>query len=239
MEKVIEVKEIGPVTFRRKNTCKNLKITVKHYNVVNVTLPPFFSMESAMLFVLKKKEWIKKQQLKISSHIKAPVIFEEATVFKTNWHSLNMQKHQRNTIKTVIDSNYINIFYPHIADVKDPRIQSAVKNAILRTWRLEAEAILPDLVENLASRYSFKYGRVSIRNNKTRWGSCSGKSNNINLNLHLIRLPRHLCEYVILHELAHTVHRNHREPFWKLLDMISGNAKGLDKELNSRRILVW
>jgi len=238
MEKVIEVKEIGPVIFMRKSSCKNLRITIKHDNVIKVTLPALISMGTAMQFVLQKKEWIKKQQLKISKLIKAPVIFEDAVVFETNFHRLNLLKHEKSTIRLVIDKNFINVYYPYYADVKDPRIQSAIKNAILRTWKMEAEQILPALVKTLADKHDFKYGKVTVRNNKTRWGSCSGV-NNINLNLHLVRLPKHLCEYVILHELTHTVHRNHREPFWRLLDKVSGNARGLDKELNACRISVW
>ena len=48
-----------------------------------------------------------------------------------------------------------------------------------------------------------------------------------------MRLPEHLCDYVILHELCHTIEKNHGKHFWTLLDKVSGNAKGLDKELKN------
>ena len=65
----------------------------------------------------------------------------------------------------------------------------------------EAKAILKNRLEELSEIYGFKYNRVFIRNQKTRWGSCSGK-NNINLNINLVRVSNELQDYVILHELA-------------------------------------
>jgi predicted metal-dependent hydrolase len=238
MEEVIEIRGIGPVNFVTKTTCKNLRLTVKADNVVKITMPPLFPRNSAIQFVMQKKGWIIKQQLKTSLFKKGPVFFNETTVFNTAYHALNICRHNKSTIKTVIDKEKINVFYPGYADVMDPRIQAAVKNAILRTWKIEAETLLPGMVENLAALHGLKYSAVRIRNNKTRWGSCSG-SNNISLNLHLVRLPAHLCTYVILHELTHTVHKNHGIKFWEMLDKLSGKAKQLDRELNSYRISVW
>ena len=98
--------------------------------------------------------------------------------------------------------------------------------------------LLPTRIAELAQIHGFKYAKVSIRNSKTRWGSCSF-NNNINLSLHLMMLPNHLIDYVILHELAHTKEKNHGIHFWKLLDEVSANAKGLDKEVKQYRIGVY
>ena len=54
-----------------------------------------------------------------------------------------------------------------------------------------------------------------------------------------MRLPQHLTDYIILHELAHTVHKNHGRQYWQLLNKITGNAKGLDKEMNKYRLEIW
>ena len=82
-----------------------------------------------------------------------------------------------------------------------------------------AKAWLPARLEMLASRYGFAFGRVAIKNNRTNWGSCSAR-NNINLNLHLMRLPEHLRDYVILHELCHLRHHDHGENFHRLLEQL-------------------
>ena len=84
----------------------------------------------------------------------------------------------------------------------------------------------------LAKQYGYIFNRVFIRQQKTRWGSCSAK-NNINLNLKLVLLPTRLMDYVIMHELVHTRHKNHGPLFWKELDKITGDAKGLSKKVKS------
>ena len=74
-----------------------------------------------------------------------------------------------------------------------------------------------------------------VKNIKTRWGSCSSL-NNINLNLHLMRLPDHLIDYVILHELAHTKEKNHGKSFWNLVDSLVMDLKEMKKELKTYSI---
>ncbi|MCK5169492.1 MAG: M48 family metallopeptidase, partial [Bacteroidales bacterium] len=59
------------------------------------------------------------------------------------------------------------------------------------------------------------------------------------LNLHLLRLPSHLIDYVIIHELCHTVEKNHGPRFWKLLDSILGDAKKISKELKQHSIVFY
>ena len=85
-------------------------------------------------------------------------------------------------------------------------------------------------IADLANKYGFNYNKVTIKNQKTRWGSCSGY-NNISLNVQLISLPSHLIDYVILHELVHTLIKNHSPLFWQSLDKYVGNARSLNKEL--------
>ena len=104
--------------------------------------------------------------------------------------------------------------------------------------RIEAEEYLPFRTSQIAEKLGFKYNKIFIKNNKTLWGSCSGK-NNINLNLHLIRLPDYLIDYVIIHELCHTVEKNHGVRFWKLMDTILGDAKKLSKELKTYSIQIY
>ncbi|MDR1370085.1 MAG: M48 family metallopeptidase [Dysgonamonadaceae bacterium] len=102
-------------------------------------------------------------------------------------------------------------------------------------WREKAEEYLPLRLENFAKMYDFHYTSVKISKSRTRWGSCSSRQT-INLSFYLMLLPGHLADYVLLHELCHTVYMNHGPEFWKLLDSVTkGRAKQLRKELRSYR----
>ena len=98
--------------------------------------------------------------------------------------------------------------------------------------RKEAKATLPRKVAELAHLYGFTYAGVRIRGAKTRWGSCTGK-NTISLSLYLMQVPEHLQDYVILHELCHTVHHDHSPRFWALMNQVTdGKAHQLRAELH-------
>ena len=89
----------------------------------------------------------------------------------------------------------------------------------------------------LAEKHGFTYNKVFIRNQRTRWGSCSSK-NNISLNMKLVRIPDELVDYVILHELAHTRFKNHSKEFWAELDRLVGNGKGMDVQLKEYGLML-
>ena len=82
----------------------------------------------------------------------------------------------------------------------------------------------------MAGKHGFTYNRVFLRNQRTRWGSCSFK-NNISLNIRLMKLPDDLVDYVILHELVHTRVKNHGPQFWKELDRYVGDSRAVSKKL--------
>ena len=83
--------------------------------------------------------------------------------------------------------------------------------------RRRAKAELPSRLAELSGRYGFAYNRVAIKHNATNWGSCSSK-NNINLNLNIVRLPKALQDYILLHELCHLRHHDHGHAFHLLLE---------------------
>ena len=95
----------------------------------------------------------------------------------------------------------------------------------------EAAKLLTERLDELSKAHGYPYNKVFVRNQKTRWGSCSTK-NNISLNLQLARLPAELMDYVLLHELVHTRIKNHGQAFWDQLNGLVGDAKQLDRRLN-------
>lgn len=92
-------------------------------------------------------------------------------------------------------------------------------------------------LDELSRRYCLPYAGVTIRNQKTRWGSCSIRDT-ISLNINLARLPEGLMDYVIIHELLHTKIRGHGNGFWQRLDMLVGDARGLRRELRKYSLVL-
>lgn len=103
--------------------------------------------------------------------------------------------------------------------------------------REEAKKRLITQVDKLAKKHGFSYNRISIRNQRTRWGSCSAK-NNISLNIKLASLPEDLADYVILHELVHTRIKNHSKTFWEALGRLMKDAKAADRRLKAYRLAL-
>ncbi|GHV10978.1 zinc protease [Bacteroidia bacterium] len=102
--------------------------------------------------------------------------------------------------------------------------------------RKQALAYLPGELQRLATVHGLHFQTVKIRKSKTRWGSCSSKGS-ISLSIYLMLLPPYLIEYVLLHELCHTVEMNHGNVFWALLNQhTAGQAKILRKELKLHTI---
>ncbi len=104
--------------------------------------------------------------------------------------------------------------------------------------KADAKKTLIDRLYHLAQEYGFTYNKVYIRNQKTRWGSCSRK-NNISLNVKLVLLPEELMDYVILHELVHCRIHNHSKKFWNELDGYVGNSKVIAKRLSMSELRLF
>jgi predicted metal-dependent hydrolase len=96
---------------------------------------------------------------------------------------------------------------------------------------------LRDRLEFLAREHGFSCNRVTVRRQKTRWGSCSPR-NNISLNIKLVQLPAELMDYVILHELTHTRVHNHSRKFWAELDKYVKNSKSVSRRLKADGMLL-
>ena len=114
----------------------------------------------------------------------------------------------------------------HLARIKHIESQRQVVNSSVIIDKADAKKKLTNRLKQLAVQHGFTYKKVYIRNQKTRWGSCSHK-NNISLNMKLVLLPDELVDYVILHELVHTRIHNHSKRFWAELDKYVGDGKAM------------
>jgi predicted metal-dependent hydrolase len=96
--------------------------------------------------------------------------------------------------------------------------QELARAALERWYRRQAAAIFAERLKACNQRYGFAYGRVSIKEQKSRWGSCS-KLGNLNFNWRLLLAPFPVLDYVVVHELCHLKQLNHSQRFWQLVSV--------------------
>ena len=221
--KVVQFTHIGAVNFRKNRRSKNIKISVKPDKSVHVSFPYFVSAREVTAFVIKNEQWILLQQQKFESRKN---IFAEGTVVKTKIYEVRFVQGEENSGQRV--GNTITL---KIADFNGEASKQFVENTLTSIYRLEAKKLLPPRLNELAKEHQFHFNKLTIRNNKRNWGSCSSK-NNISLNLQMMKLPDELIDYILLHELVHTEIKNHGPGFWKRLDGITNHrAKELAREV--------
>lgn len=94
----------------------------------------------------------------------------------------------------------------------------------------EALKVIPERVEYFAKVIGVTYGKITVRNQKTRWGSCSSKGN-LNFNCLLMLAPPEVLDYVVVHELCHRKQMNHSKAFWLEVEKVLPNYKEVRKWL--------
>jgi hypothetical protein len=125
----------------------------------------------------------------------------------------------------------------HLGKMEQLELKARELSSTRPVDRACARKVLVDRLDFLARKHGFTYNRAFIRNQKTRWGSCSTK-NNINLNVNLVQLPGELIDYTILHELVHTRIKNHSQKFWDQMNLLLGDAKKIDRKLRAYEFLL-
>lgn len=235
LSKNIFVQGVGNITITRRRNCRRLLIKINSTREVKVSIPFRASFDEAERFVFDKVDWIKKASQKIKDEHGIKNIISENSQFCTRSRKLYIQRVAAAKYGLRLSEKYIEISVPVNFNLTDSRVQACIKKLIEHAIKLEAAEYLPLRVKQLAELHNFKFAGVRVKNARTRWGSCSYR-NNINLNINLVCLPDELSDYIILHELAHTVHKNHGPHFWELLDKISGNAKEKANQLKGFRL---
>lgn len=100
----------------------------------------------------------------------------------------------------------------------------------IKKYKKITRAIVKEKLEYFNQFYNFQYNRIAVRNQKSRWGSCSSDKN-LNFNYRLALLPDDLAEYIIVHELCHLGEMNHSQRFWQLVARAIPDYKNRVKKL--------
>ena len=117
----------------------------------------------------------------------------------------------------------------------DPIPAGVISDKELRHMTKEARIIIPERVKYFAKIIGVTYGQITIRHQKTRWGSCSS-SGNLNYNCMLMATSPELIDYVVVHELCHRKQMNHSPLFWKEVEEILPDYRNLRSRLREYRL---
>ncbi len=219
-----EDEELGIIRIVRNVRSKNV-IARNKQGYIQLTIPPFFS-DKQILGVLDKM----RPRLR-TIPVRPVIVFSPESEFHTATFSLRIESKNVRNYHAKLHERVLTITCPNISNFSEVKVQSIIRNCIEQTMRHEAKRMFPEMLRVLAEKHGFIFTTLKINKSRTRWGSCSSKKG-INLSYFCLLLPQYLIEFVMLHELCHTIEMNHGERFWQLLDKVTGNrAKALTEEL--------
>ena len=213
---------------------RHVRLSVSQHSGVVVVVPRGFDISKISEIIVKKEQWIRRSIEKVrwtGSAIEIPtrinlrsIGFSFGVVVEYHSNRRNRLVEENGTLKLCIDS----------------RSKRVPFNLLKRWLREKSAAILLPWLEKVSEEHGFSYNGGAVRNQRTRWGSCSVKKN-INLNQALVFLRPELVEYLMIHELCHTVEMNHSKKYWELVARHCPEYRTLDKELRSARkdVEVW
>jgi len=104
-------------------------------------------------------------------------------------------------------------------------------------YKEEALKFISERIDYYNNMYQFNFNRISIRNQRTRWGSCSSKKN-LNFNYRLLFLPKRISDYIIVHELCHLKELNHSRKFWNLVAEVMPDYLEIRRDLRDKRFEI-
>ena len=209
-------------TVRVSQRAKRARIEVAHTGKVHVVIPKRFNPKHVPALVAQHQKWLTKTLNKIQTHPQSDAAtLPELCAFRSlgeewtiTYDSLACEK------KLSTDNSNLRL-------TLNPNNAMPVLDSWLQQY---AKRRLTTLLEQKSIELGLPYNKLTIRNQKTRWGSCSAKGN-INLNRNLLFLPKELVSYLLVHELCHTVHLNHSPAYWQLVRSYLPGYKVYDQQL--------
>jgi hypothetical protein len=228
--KTLTLPDIGEIKIEKSKRNKSIRLKVKPPGIVWVSMPVNANFNHAEKFIKEQQEWIKeKLEIARKQEIKKEII-DENTNFRTEKHTLKFHTYPRECFETKIRDNIINIYYYEGWDITDEFVQKCIRKSIGMALKIEGREYLTQRLEYWSKKTDLKYKGLTLVDLKRHWGMCM-QDNRIKLNVHLIRLPKELIDYIILHELAHIKEKNHSSKFYDFLGTLLPNHRELSKEM--------
>ncbi len=187
---------------------KTLSLTINENAELIIRAPKSLSIEKIQDFINEKENWINRKKRLIEDQIKDVTSNHNKLLYLGVLFPINIEQNAAKELVFTGEKFIASSFEPNFLSLS---IKKWYKNKF-------REIALPR-VAYFADKHNLMVNQVRIKNQKTMWGSCSSK-NNINLNYLLLMAPMGVIDYVIVHELVHTIHRNHSADFWGAVESI-------------------
>lgn len=201
----------------KKSDRRTVCITVKPDLSIEVRAPLQMKQSEIESFVLSKHDWIEKTIAKMSAASPAEITYGS----KIKFFGEELILTQAECKKAASSDNLLLVPQGLSSD--------NLKEQIVGFYRAEAKNYLPERVKEISQETGLKYSSLLINSAKTHWGSCT--ADRIHLSCLLMAASPDTIDYVIIHELAHTVHHNHSKNFWALVAKHCPDYKTRRKEL--------
>lgn len=205
---------------------KTIAIKISLDNGIEVRAPLKASKEDIMKVIKDNEGWIRKTYEKIKKEASKAIDLKYETGEKIYFFGKEIEIEVKEGLKCTISFNGEKFLFKMESDVLQVphKREQMGRELYIAYLRQAGKKYLELRTRQLAARYGFKVNTITIKNIKSRWGSCSTK-NNINLNLRLMMADKKVIDYVIMHELCHTIEMNHSQNFWKLVESIIPDYK--------------
>ena len=230
---IIKLDDINAEVTLKKIKNLHLRVCPPLGSVV-ISAPFCMNQKNILIFALSKLDWIRKQQQKIRNQVyELPdkYIDQETHYFRGNGYQLKVLENNCSQFAKLIGKEiYLNV--PAGADRRK-------KRSILNEWYRQQliESIQP-LIKKWENELNVSVEQFSIRDMKSRWGSCTTKTRSIRFNLELAKKSPECLEYIVVHEMVHLLEPSHNFRFKALMNQLYPNWKYYRKELNSLPIKV-
>jgi predicted metal-dependent hydrolase len=195
-----------PLLFVHNPKARRYLLRLRQDGVARVTVPRRGSIKAATEFALRNIGWLEQQIQRLEAQPKT-----------TEWKLGTEILFRGERVKIEVEKAGQIRFGSELLSLRDVSVD--LRPAIQKHLRKLAAKELPARVMELAALHGIQVSRVSVRNQKSRWGSCSRKGT-ISLNWRLIQTPEFVRDYIILHELAHRRQMNHSVKFWQEVERL-------------------
>lgn len=224
--------EFGPVTITKRRGSKSVRLRVTPDGTIKITLPPWVPYSAGLAFLEQKRAWVTSELGSRSAVLEPGQMIGRDHILQFIPDDASVSCRVRTTTSAV------RVHHPVSCSVYDHSVQAAAVRGSKKALQQQAEASLPNRLKQLSELTGLSYESVSIRQLKSRWGSCSS-SKHVTLNYFLMVLPDALVDYVLIHELAHTQYMNHSRDFWNLVGTFIADVPAMRRQMRQYQPSVF